>query len=107
MEAARRVESGPRGERLVFRKAQALDRSRSWPPARRSGSAQRGTRRGTPYVELVGLVEHQRAELAVIGFAPTGVLSGFLIREESEEVINRLECSILAIKPEGFVSPVS
>ena len=61
--------------------------------------------RGVPYVELVGLAA-ERADLAVIGTTASGADAGFLIREEAEEVINLLEASIVAVKPEGFVSPV-
>jgi universal stress protein E len=61
--------------------------------------------RGVPYVELVGLAA-ERADLAVIGTTASSADAGFLIREEAEEVINLLEVSIVAVKPEGFVSPV-
>jgi nucleotide-binding universal stress UspA family protein len=61
--------------------------------------------RGLPYVELVGLAA-QRADLAVVGTAPSSGGAAFLIREEAEEVVNRLETAIVAVKPEGFVSPV-
>lgn len=62
--------------------------------------------RGVPYVELVALAA-QRADLVVIGTTPPSAGAAFLIREEAEEVINRLETSIVAVKSEGFVSPVS
>jgi nucleotide-binding universal stress UspA family protein len=62
--------------------------------------------RGTPYVELVRLVEARRVDLAVIGTTPPGAAAGFLIREEAEEVVNRLEASIVAVKPDGFTSPL-
>lgn len=61
--------------------------------------------RGLPYVELVGLAA-QRADLAVVGTTPSSGGAAFLIREEAEEVVNRLETAIVAVKPEGFVSPV-
>jgi len=62
--------------------------------------------RGVPYVELVQLAA-RRADLVVIGTTPWSGGAAFLIREEAEEVINRLETSIVAVKPDGFVSPVS
>ncbi len=62
--------------------------------------------RGVPFVELVGLAA-QRADLVVIGTTPPSGGTAFLIREEAEEVIQRLETSIVAVKPEGFVSPVT
>jgi nucleotide-binding universal stress UspA family protein len=62
--------------------------------------------RGVPYLELAELAGRQ-ADLVVVGTAPPGAGSGFLIREEAEELINRLDTSIVAVKPEGFVSPVA
>ena len=61
--------------------------------------------RGVPYVELTKLAA-ERADLTVIGTAPPKQGAAFLIREEAEEVINRLETSIVAVKPDGFASPV-
>ncbi len=61
--------------------------------------------RGVPYVELVALAT-ERADLVVIGTTPPRGGAGFLIREEAEEVINRLGTSIVAVKPADFVSPV-
>jgi len=62
--------------------------------------------RGVPWVELVGLAS-QRADLVVVGTVPPRAGAAFLIREEAEEVINRLDASIVAVKPVGFVSPVA
>jgi nucleotide-binding universal stress UspA family protein len=61
--------------------------------------------RGVPYVELVALAA-ERADLVVIGTTPPRAGAAFLIREEAEEVINRLDTSIVAVKPAGFESPV-
>ena len=62
--------------------------------------------RGIPHVELVDLVA-RRGDLAVIGTAPPSGGGAFLIREEAEETIHRLVTSIVAVKPDGFVSPVA
>lgn len=62
--------------------------------------------RGVPYVELVELAA-RNADLAVIGTSPPSGGAAFLIREEAEEMIHRLETSIVTVKPEGFVSPVT
>jgi nucleotide-binding universal stress UspA family protein len=62
--------------------------------------------RGLPYIELVALAS-RNADLAVIGTAPPSGGAAFLIREEAEEVVNRLGISIVAVKPDGFVSPVT
>lgn len=62
--------------------------------------------RGVPYVELVRLAANG-ADLVVIGTAPPSGGASLLIREEAEEVINRLDTSIVAVKPDGFVSVVT
>jgi len=33
-------------------------------------------------------------------------IPGFFIGNTAEEILKRVECSVLAIKPAGFVSPV-
>ena len=35
----------------------------------------------------------------------TGI-PGFIMGNTAETVLNRIDCSVLAIKPEGFVTPV-
>jgi hypothetical protein len=45
--------------------------------------------------------------ISPIGSAPPNVATGFVIREEAEEVTQRLATSILAIKPDGFASPIA
>ncbi len=62
--------------------------------------------RGIPYEELAGLA-NARGDLAVVGTIPARPTSALLIREEAEEVINRLDTSFVAVKPEDFVWPPS
>lgn len=53
------------------------------------------------------VAEQENVELVVIGtLAGTG-LPGQLIGRAAENVLNRVDCSVLAVKPEGFVSPVT
>ncbi len=46
------------------------------------------------------------AELLVLGTVCRTGIEGFLIGNTAEEIFNRIDSSILAIKPENFVSPV-
>jgi nucleotide-binding universal stress UspA family protein len=47
-----------------------------------------------------------RADVVVMGtVARTGV-SGFLMGNTAEEILGRVRCSVLAVKPRGFVTPV-
>jgi nucleotide-binding universal stress UspA family protein len=37
--------------------------------------------------------------------ARTGI-SGFIIGNTAENILQKIDCSLLALKPQGFVSPV-
>jgi len=63
--------------------------------------------KGLPQVELATLAARHRSDLVVLGTVPPGGVAGLFIKEEAEELVNRLEASVLALKPEGFVSPVA
>jgi nucleotide-binding universal stress UspA family protein len=45
-------------------------------------------------------------DLVVIGTTPRGAVAGLLIREEAEDLLARVSCSILAVKPADFATPV-
>ncbi len=62
-------------------------------------------RDGVPFLETVEMA-NQGADLVVIGTTLPSGGAAFVIREEAEEIINRLETSIVAVKPDGSVSPV-
>jgi len=62
--------------------------------------------RGVAERELVERAAHG-ADLTVIGTSSPGASRTFLIREEAEDVINRLAGSVVAVKPDGFVTPVT
>ena len=53
------------------------------------------------------LAMKQRAELIVMGTAARTGLPQFLIGNTAEDVLNQVDCSVLTVKPEGFVSPVT
>ncbi len=46
------------------------------------------------------------ADLVVMGTVARTGISGFIIGNTAESILNQLDCSVLAIKPPGFVSPV-
>lgn len=53
------------------------------------------------------LVKKEEIELIVMGsVARTGV-SGLLIGNTAERILHKLDCSVLTVKPDGFVSPVT
>ncbi len=56
--------------------------------------------------EVPRLAKEINADLLVMGtVARTGV-PGFIMGNTAESILNQIECSVMAIKPEGFVSPV-
>lgn len=61
---------------------------------------------GTPGYAIAKFVEENKIDLIVMGtLARTGV-QGFLIGNTAETIINQVNCSIIAIKPDGFLSPI-
>lgn len=60
---------------------------------------------GEPANAIVSFVASHQIDLVVMGtLARTGV-QGFVIGNTAEAMIHQLECSLLAVKPSGFVSP--
>lgn len=57
--------------------------------------------------EIPALAKHIEADLIVMGtVARTGV-PGFIMGNTAETILNQIDCSVLAIKPPGFVTPVT
>ena len=55
---------------------------------------------------LSKVIEENKVDLVVMGTVTRAGLPGFLIGNTAERILNRLSCSVLTVKPEGFVSPV-
>ena len=53
------------------------------------------------------LVKSQKIELLILGTLGRSGLEGYLVGNTAERVLNQVNCSILTVKPDGFVSPVS
>ncbi len=63
--------------------------------------------KGDPGRVIPALVAEQDINLVVMGtVARTGV-AGLLIGNTAELILDAMDCSVLAVKPEGFVSPVT
>lgn len=63
--------------------------------------------RGDPREAIPALARDLKADLVVMGtLARTGI-AGFIIGNTAEGILDHIDCSVLAVKPEGFVSPVS
>jgi nucleotide-binding universal stress UspA family protein len=62
--------------------------------------------RGNPKLVIPALAQELGAELVVMGTLGRSGIPGFLMGNTAEEVLEQIDCSVLAIKPQGFVSPV-
>lgn len=63
--------------------------------------------KGIPSEVIPALARKHNVEIVVMATLAQTNVPGLLIGNTAEEVINELACSVLAIKPEGFVSPVA
>lgn len=63
--------------------------------------------RGAPERVVPQFADARGIDLVVLGTAARRGVAGFLIGNTAERIIERLSCSVLIVKPDGFVSPVS
>ncbi|MCP3920214.1 MAG: universal stress protein [bacterium] len=62
--------------------------------------------RGIPSAAIREAVEHLQPDLLVMGTVSRGGIAGFLVGNTAEKLMERVDCSLLAVKPEDFVCPV-
>lgn len=60
-----------------------------------------------PAESIVKLAQKQKIDLLVMGTVCRTGLAGFLIGNTAEDVLSTVDCSVLTIKPAGFISPVT
>ena len=63
--------------------------------------------KGDPGDVIVDYADKNGIDLIVMGTIGRSGLSGLLIGSTAENVINRVNCSVLTVKPENFKSPIS
>ncbi len=63
--------------------------------------------KGSPRKEIPAFADEIKADLVVMGTVARTGISGFFMGNTAETILNRLSCSVLAIKPPGFVTPVT
>ena len=51
-------------------------------------------------------VKEQEIDLIIMGTVGRTGIPGFIMGNTAETILNRIDCSVLAIKPDGFVTPV-
>ena len=58
--------------------------------------------------DVIPLITHEKqVDLIVMGTVGRSGLSGLLMGNTAEQILSQINCSVLAVKPPGFVSPVS
>ena len=62
--------------------------------------------RGTPETVIEGATRDPGADVVVMGTVARTGLSGVFIGNTAENIINSLACPVLAVKPDGFISPL-
>lgn len=60
-----------------------------------------------PAQVIINLARKEKIDLLVMGTVCRTGLSGFFIGNTAEEVLSAVSCSVLTVKPEGFISPVT
>ncbi|MGF1618787.1 MAG: universal stress protein [Acidimicrobiia bacterium] len=63
--------------------------------------------KGVPGQMLPQLADRLKINLIVMGTVARRGLSGLIMGNTAETMMRSVRCSILTVKPEGFVSPVS
>lgn len=63
--------------------------------------------KGLPGKEIPMLVDKIAADLVVMGTVARTGIPGFIIGNTAETILNQINCSVLAVKPPGFVTPVA
>lgn len=69
-------------------------------------SAQKHLIKGWARKEIPALAKQIDADLIVMGTVARTGIPGFIMGNTAETILNQIECSVLAIKPPGFTSPV-
>ena len=62
---------------------------------------------GLPRKNIPALSKEIKADLVVMGTVARTGISGFFMGNTAEAILNQLDCSVLAIKPLGFKTPVT
>ena len=64
-------------------------------------------RRNNPAIAIREAVEHLHPDLLVMGTLSRSSVPGLLVGNTAERLLDRVDCSILAIKTKDFVSPIT
>jgi nucleotide-binding universal stress UspA family protein len=62
--------------------------------------------RGKADEHIPEFIENKKIDILVMGTVARTGISGFIIGNTAENIVQRLSCSMMALKPQGFISPV-
>ncbi len=62
--------------------------------------------KGVASKEILEMVNQYQIDLVVLGTVARTGIPGLLIGNTAESTLEQIQCSVLAIKPEGFIAPV-
>ena len=62
---------------------------------------------GTPWKEIQRLVQQLSVDLIAMGTVGRNGIEGLLLGNTADKVLDHCDCSVLTVKPNGFVSPIA
>ncbi|MGB2693085.1 MAG: universal stress protein, partial [Thermodesulfobacteriota bacterium] len=62
--------------------------------------------KGDPAVLIPEVAKKENIDLIVMGTVCRTGLPGFIIGNTAESILYKVDCSVLSIKPQGFISPI-
>ncbi len=62
---------------------------------------------GTPWKDVCRTAQNLRADLIALGTVGRSGIKGLLLGNTAEKVLDTCDCSVLTVKPDGFVSPIA
>lgn len=63
--------------------------------------------KGRPEVQIPSFINENNIDILVMGTVARTGITGFIIGNTAENILQELDCSLLALKPAGFVSPIA
>lgn len=63
--------------------------------------------KGNPVDLIPSFITEQKINILVMGTVARTGIAGFIIGNTAEDILQKIDCSLLALKPPGFVSPVN
>ena len=56
---------------------------------------------------IADFIEENKIDVVVMGTVARTGISGFFMGNTAESILNTIDCSMLAVKPPGFMTPVT